>query len=97
MPIVRNYCIYCVFGFNSRAFLRHIGLFRETPVGALTVCVWLYLVLKSANTGIIGAYGHGYWLLVNIDLGLFTCYGSSVAQHSNAYIGVWSRYLRPCM
>jgi hypothetical protein len=51
-------------------------------VGALTVCVWLYLVLKSANTGIIGAYGHGYWLLVNIDLGLFTCSGSSVAQHS---------------
>jgi hypothetical protein len=54
-------------------------------VGALTVCVWLYLVLKSANTGIIGAYGHGYWLLVNVELGLFTCIGSSVAQHNSGH------------
>jgi hypothetical protein len=39
MTLVQYSCTFMYFGFNSRAFLRHIGLFRETPVGALTVYV----------------------------------------------------------
>jgi hypothetical protein len=39
MTIVRNSCVLYIFGFNSRVFLRHIGLFMQLPVGALTVSI----------------------------------------------------------
>jgi hypothetical protein len=63
MLIVRNSSDYTYFGLNSRAFLRHIGLFHELPVGALTVSILgLYTDIWAYMRTIMGT---GYWLALS--------------------------------
>ena len=66
MGIVQYSCVFTYSGLNSRAFLRHIGIFMQLPVGALTVSIWAYILEMYANMG-----GHGYWLLVEQGIGLY--------------------------